>query len=746
MVTRRRLARVLVPLVVVVTASRQLPDEFSIALIPDTQNYTDISPQLNYDQMYFLATRRDSLQLAFAIHLGDLTDSNLDEWYQWFVASRAHSILDSARVPYSVIPGNHDMPELGDDSTLSRDLSTYNLFFGPARFTSGNRESWNGFGGFMAEAPENKYWLFERSGLRFAVIGLELAPRKDAVCWANELARRYADRRIIITTHCYQTVGGGHQSNCAVRYGLVGSGGDVLFNELVRLHSNILLVLSGHINEAAHRARARTIAGQRDTVHEIITDYQNERDIWNRKSGNGWLRIMRFVPQRDSVYVVPHSVGMWTRFRETGRYSASPRSVDHRFAFATDLHGPPAQRHSSDAGEFHDRTVNPRSRGQQRDPSVAANSDSTFVVAWTDDPGEGRQAIHARAFDAQGCERFRMTPVSRRQSTMQRHPAVAVNNAGSIVVVWEDANENGRTDIYARGFAADGSVLFDDLPVATGTATQSHPNVSMEASGAFVVTWQENAGDASEYEVRARRFGPTGQPGPLVTVNAVSSGQQRRPDIGMTPAGDYVVVWEDDRDGNGFYQIKGRGYRADGSTWFAEQTINSAADGQQLRPAVGVSSSGRVVVVWSDDRNRNSAYQIRARRLTQTGSPLGPDLLVNTASQGQQIQPDVAAGADGSFVVVWADDRNQNETYQIRRRSYNLAGVPEQSDDVVNFNPAGQQLTPSVAVHSGSGRPVVVWEDDSNANQSFEILARGLPGIYRIPRFVIARHLHLRNP
>jgi len=40
-----------------------------------------------------------------------------------------------------------------------------------------------------------------------------------------------------------------------------------------------------------------------------------------------------------------------------------------------------------------------------------------------------------------------------------------------------------------------------------------------------------------------------------MTVNSVSKGQQRDPIVAMDTDGNFVVVWEDDKDKNGWYQI-----------------------------------------------------------------------------------------------------------------------------------------------------------------------------------------------
>ena len=172
------------------------------------------------------------------------------------------------------------------------------------------------------------------------IVCLEFAPRRKALEWADNLINQYKDRRVIIVTHCYQAkslVGlpgdGGHQLNCAVRYDLEGSGGDVVWEKLVSRHKNIFMVLSGHISDVEHKIR-KGIAG--NDVHEILTDYQSERpggDEGMRRSGNGWMRILKFIPAENRIHVSPYSVEGETRYYMTSRYSADPRHSDHTFDF-----------------------------------------------------------------------------------------------------------------------------------------------------------------------------------------------------------------------------------------------------------------------------------------------------------------------------------------------------------------------------------------------------------------------------
>ena len=308
-----------------------ISSSFTVILLPDTQYYTKHYPDIYLKQTRWIADNRDRLNIKFVIHLGDITQDNTTA--QWQVADKAHQIIEWAGIPYSVIPGNHDMSR--DEFGRKRDTALFNRYFGPQRFAG---KTW--YGGHLGPGIENNYSFFDGGGLKFMVVGLEFAPTLAALAWANEIIRQATGHRVIVVTHCYlakspagATGAGGYQKNCAERYHLDGSGGDTVWKRIVRQHRNIFMVLSGHVHDVEHKERIG-LAG--NPIHEILTDYQNEYpggDIEKPKSGNGWLRILQFFPDENRIDVQPHSVIGEKRFYLISRYDPNPLHSDHAFSF-----------------------------------------------------------------------------------------------------------------------------------------------------------------------------------------------------------------------------------------------------------------------------------------------------------------------------------------------------------------------------------------------------------------------------
>ena len=357
---------------------------------------------------------------------------------------------------------------------------------------------------------------------------------------------------------------------------------------------------------------------------------------------------------------------------------------------------------SSGTQAFGDMTVNSNSNGQQRHPQVAFGADGSQVVVWEDDQdGNGSYQIRARGLNANGTEKFGDITINSVASGQQRRPSIGIAADGSFVVAWEDDQDrNGFYNILARGFNANGTQKFKDTLVhSIGRGQQYKPQIAVAPGGSFVVVWEDDQDENGFFEIMARGFNANGtQRFSDIVINSVSSGQQLKPQIAMASDGSFVVVWEDDQNENGFFEILARGFNTNGTQKFSALGVNSVGKGQQRNPQIDVASNGSFVVVWEDDQDENSFYEILARGFNANGTQKFKDFIVNSAGRGQQLKPQIGMAPNGTFVVAWEDDSNENRFYQIVARGFNANGTQKFKDFVVNSVGTGQQRNPSIAM------------------------------------------------
>jgi hypothetical protein len=353
-----------------------------------------------------------------------------------------------------------------------------------------------------------------------------------------------------------------------------------------------------------------------------------------------------------------------------------------------------------------------------------------FAVAWQDNSdgsdGAGNHDIFVRGFAAGGCQEIADLRVNTDPAGHQANPAIAMDDLGNFVVVWEDDTDgNGVYQIKARGFLADGSERFATITVnSTAAGQQTAPAVAMAPGGTFVVAWQDDPANDDNDQIWMRGFNADGSERFADrSAHDDTLGQRVAPALDLDGSGNILLAWQDDTDGNGTYQIHARGFLTNGTNGLARFTVNSVAAGQQLQPDVAVAADGRFVVVWRDDQNSDGDAQILARGFDAAGAERFADFGVSPAT-GQHLDPRVVCTDQADFVVTWADDTDGNGSYQVRAARYAANGVSTVAAWTVNTESTGQQLVPGAALND-SGALVIVWEDDMDGNGVFQILGRG---------------------
>ena len=253
----------------------------------------------------------------------------------------------------------------------------------------------------------------------------------------------------------------------------------------------------------------------------------------------------------------------------------------------------------------------------------------------------------------------------------QDAPSVATNRNGYVAVVWEDdrdtdnATDNVHSEIYLRLFHNGTAVYEKKLSAGGSTGVTNwrhlHPDVGLDDKGNAVVVWQDDPDGNGYYNIPYRVVNTAGTVTATGTANTSADGQQINPRVAVDPDGApsgaavaFTVVWEDIQTGTQ-PTIKAAGYT--GPTTRAWEVTASTTTGQHHNPDVAVSASGDAVVVWEDDGDANASYEVGLIRLGRTnGAATLSRRVANSNTGGQQTHPSVAANFNGDFAVAWESD------------------------------------------------------------------------------------------
>jgi hypothetical protein len=100
------------------------PENFTIIVLPDTQNYPLSYPAIFDNQTQWAVNNAAGMNIVFVTHEGDLID-DYDVLSQWNSANHSMSILDG-HIPWAVAPGNHDVNDIGNTTNFNHTFSNGN--------------------------------------------------------------------------------------------------------------------------------------------------------------------------------------------------------------------------------------------------------------------------------------------------------------------------------------------------------------------------------------------------------------------------------------------------------------------------------------------------------------------------------------------------------------------------------------------------------------------------------------------
>jgi BNR repeat-like domain len=287
--------------------------------------------------------------------------------------------------------------------------------------------------------------------------------------------------------------------------------------------------------------------------------------------------------------------------------------------------------------------------GSSENPAVAVDSAGQVHVVWWDSTPGHYEIYYTRSTDGgtswQPSKRLTWTDGS-------LSPAIAVDGLGRLHVVWVN-NLDVNSEIYYKR-STDGGVTWGANKRLTWTSGQSlMPAVAVDSSGYLHVAWQDNTNAGYEvYYKRSSDGGTTWTPNRRLTW---TSGSSDLGDLAVDTSGNPHLVWNA-TPAVGYDELYYRKGIDGGLNWTTTQRLTWNA-GYSAWSSITCESSGHVQVVWEDYTPGNT--EIFYKRSPNLGISWGTSQRLSWNS-AQSRFPDIAADPDGLLHVVWEDDSSGN--------------------------------------------------------------------------------------
>jgi hypothetical protein len=376
--------------------------------------------------------------------------------------------------------------------------------------------------------------------------------------------------------------------------------------------------------------------------------------------------------------------------------------------------------------------ANSVSTGDQDGAAIATNRIGDVAVAWEDDRDTTNPAdnTHSEVFlrlFRNGVSAYEIKlSAGGTSGTNWKHisPDVGLDDKGDAVVVWsDDPDGNGLFNVPYRVVSPTGTVLASGQANVDSAGQQLSPKVAVDPDGApnsasavaFTVVWEDIQGTAAA-TVKAAGFTAAATKAYEVTVNA-TGGSHHRPDVAVSASGDALVVWDEDTDANGFFNVGlVRLAKTNGAIVLSRRSANTFGGGQQEHPAIAANFNGDFVVAWESDHTGTAGVWARSFAADGTGRAAEVEVSSGTGasspSAGIDDQGNAVVGwsVSGTDPAVWARGLNPDGTGTGRLPSQSLSQVT-----------TGRQEQLAVAV-SAWGQLAVAYTDDNDGNTFDQVL------------------------
>ncbi|MBN2200661.1 T9SS type A sorting domain-containing protein [bacterium] len=362
--------------------------------------------------------------------------------------------------------------------------------------------------------------------------------------------------------------------------------------------------------------------------------------------------------------------------------------------------------------------------GWQSGPVMAMNLHGAAVFVWMDGRN-GDAELYGQRVGIKGLaagSNFKVTEDG--WGGFQFNPAVAINDAGHFVVVWEE-RKFGTFDLYGKLFAANGVPIREEFMIAQSADLSEYtasPAAAMDSAGNFVVCWNWTKGAVSN--IYFRRFDARGEPvGAAFRVNDRLTGHSKHPDVGMNRSGAFAIAWEDEWSGIG--EVLAQRFDADGRFSGANLEI-SDLEGQTepaREPAVAVNQIGFLCVTFTCKSPGSETSDIFAHLYylnDQNRTILVSDPSLNLGDG----KPDVVSDFNIMYRIAW----QTLDSADVFSRYVGGSGVLYGGPNLISGTPA-QETVPCIGI-GGYGQIVHAWQDDRNGNADIyaTLDAVGCPG------------------
>jgi hypothetical protein len=297
-------------------------------------------------------------------------------------------------------------------------------------------------------------------------------------------------------------------------------------------------------------------------------------------------------------------------------------------------------------------------------------SDNTFIVTWVE-TAENKNILFAQKFLGNGCPVNSAFKVNLDEMSHIANPTIAANKDNSFIIAWESVSDDGsKENVFVQRFSADTNRIGDIQKINSFQINeQKKPVISFLDNGNYVVCWQSDHVVAQDFNIYAQLFNENGKVHKKeVRINSQTTDNQINPRVCNLSNGSFVIIWQSYFQDDSGYGIFGQLYDNNFNALGNQFQVNTSTVGDQIDPQITSVSSNDFIVIW---KNNDIAKQgIYGQIFNKYCEKVDSEFKVNAYTKNTE-KSIVTSLSNGGFAITWYSSYQDQNGFDIYVRKYN---------------------------------------------------------------------------
>ncbi|MFX1575139.1 MAG: hypothetical protein ACFFB0_20570 [Promethearchaeota archaeon] len=296
------------------------------------------------------------------------------------------------------------------------------------------------------------------------------------------------------------------------------------------------------------------------------------------------------------------------------------------------------------------------------------------------------------------------------------------DGAGGAIIVWEDCRSNITVrDIYAQRVNSKGDVLWDDngTAICTASGDQSGSQIISDGDGGAIIVWQDERNGDGKVDVYAQRINSKGDvlwnDNGIAIITSSDYLSNWNPQICSDGDGGAIIVWAE--------CIFGHPYKMDGWGFFA-QRVNSAGNVQWKNEGMQIyfankhnqyhqicsDGIGGAIITWMEWR-KGCCSDIFAQKINSSGDiQWGINGTDICRADDLQYIPIICTDGEEGAIIAWQDYRSGRLDRDIYAQRVDSKGKVQWTVNGEAICTTYDYESPLQICSDGKGGAFIVWE------------------------------------